>query len=101
MARWLVTKRAIFARLYFAFCFDETRESIRPSVQFWKYFFVTRQIFGLIVAVCFIFSELDVLPQSIGTISVLVIGPHYEELRTSAADGFKQVRFGRTARTAS
>ena len=61
MARRFVAKRAIFVRFYFAFRLDEAGESVSPSVQFWKHPFVTRQIFGLIVAVRFVFSKLNVV----------------------------------------
>jgi hypothetical protein len=65
MARRFVPERAVFARFHFPFRSDETGQSVGPCVQFGKDVLMARQIFGLIVAVWFVFPKLDVLPELI------------------------------------
>ena len=72
VARRLVAKRPILARLYVAFRFDEAGKPVGPGVQFRKHLFVTWQIFGLIVTVRFVFSKFHVLPQRIGNFDAAI-----------------------------
>jgi hypothetical protein len=65
VARWFVTERPILARFYFPFRSDETGEAVCPDLQLCKHILVPRQIFGLVVAVRFVFPKLDVLPQRV------------------------------------
>src|SRR6059058_4733468 len=57
-----ITERARFYRCYFSFRRDEMGEPVGPSVQLRERILVTRQIFGLIVAVRFVLSEFDIFP---------------------------------------
>ncbi|MGE5214238.1 MAG: hypothetical protein ACM3NN_11165 [Nitrospirota bacterium] len=54
-----VAKGPVFVRPYFPFRFDEAGEPVGPGVKFWKDLLVTRQVFRLIVAVHFVFPELE------------------------------------------
>ena len=60
-----VTERAVFARVDFTLCDDERGETVCPVVERGKYILMSRQILSLVVAVRFVFSKLNVLPQLI------------------------------------
>src|ERR1044071_3440663 len=65
MTGWLVAKRTVFFGLFFPFRFHEVCESISPGIQFRKHLFVTRQMFCLVVAICFVFSKFYIFPERI------------------------------------
>src|SRR4051812_1226037 len=66
MARRFVAEGAIFARRDFSFATDEIGKARRPRLQFEERLFVSRQMFGLIVAVFLALPEFDVMPELVG-----------------------------------
>src|SRR6266850_1817200 len=75
--RRFVAKRPIFIRYYFPFRLDEAGKSVGPGVQLCEGILVTRQIFRLVVAVRFVFSKFNVLPQRVWNFHAAVLAlPH-------------------------